>query len=149
MSSRYVSTTRSRYVRGCATSNSAGPTPIAEVGAGRARVWRLYMAASAVNFEAGRNQIHQVLAVRDDRESSRFGLRPDWESTPEINNYIDLNNHEPRRGATGPVYEDRVGVDPSVGRSYRPRSRDCEDSEAVGERRTQRARTRIRHATET
>ena len=39
-----------------------------EVGAGRARVWRLYMAASAVNFEAGNTQIHQVLAVRGQRD---------------------------------------------------------------------------------
>jgi len=57
----------------------AWPDAVAEVGAGRARVWRLYMAASALNFEAGRTQIHQVLAVRDDRGSSRFGLRPDWD----------------------------------------------------------------------
>lgn len=35
-------------------------------GAGRARVWRLYMAASALNFEAGRTAIHQVLAVKPD-----------------------------------------------------------------------------------
>jgi cyclopropane-fatty-acyl-phospholipid synthase len=34
------------------------------VGAGRARVWLLYMAASAVNFEQGRTAIHQVLGVR-------------------------------------------------------------------------------------
>ncbi len=33
------------------------------VGAGRARVWRLYMAGSAVNFEENRTMIHQVLAV--------------------------------------------------------------------------------------
>jgi cyclopropane-fatty-acyl-phospholipid synthase len=37
---------------------------VAEVGPGRARVWRLYMAGSAVNFAAARTQIHQVLAVR-------------------------------------------------------------------------------------
>ena len=35
------------------------------VGPGRARVWRLYMAASAINFEAERTHIHQVLAVRN------------------------------------------------------------------------------------
>jgi len=52
---------------------------VEEVGVARARVWRLYMAASAVNFEAGRTQIHQVLAVRDDHGSSGFALRPDWE----------------------------------------------------------------------
>jgi len=34
------------------------------VGPGRARIWRLYMAASALNFEAGRTNVHQVLAVR-------------------------------------------------------------------------------------
>lgn len=54
------------------------PQAVAEVGAGRARVWRLYMAASALNFEAGRTQIHQALAVRSERGSSGFALRPDW-----------------------------------------------------------------------
>ena len=50
------------------------------VGSGRARVWRLYMAASACNFEAGRTQIHQVLAVRNDPDGrSHMPLRPDWE----------------------------------------------------------------------
>jgi len=34
------------------------------VGPRRARIWRLYMAASALNFEAGRTAIHQVLGVR-------------------------------------------------------------------------------------
>jgi len=34
------------------------------VGEGRYRVWRLYMAASARMFEAGRLQVHQALAVR-------------------------------------------------------------------------------------
>ena len=48
----------------------------AEVGPGRARVWRLYMAASALNFEAGRTQVHQVLAVRPDRGRSGLPLRP-------------------------------------------------------------------------
>jgi cyclopropane-fatty-acyl-phospholipid synthase len=59
---------------------AAWPQAVAEVGAGRARVWRLYMAASAMNFEAGRTQIHQVLAVRDDSGASGFALRPDWDS---------------------------------------------------------------------
>jgi cyclopropane-fatty-acyl-phospholipid synthase len=48
---------------------------VAEVGPGRARVWRLYMAASALNFEAGRTQVHQVLAVRLDRGRSGLQLR--------------------------------------------------------------------------
>jgi cyclopropane-fatty-acyl-phospholipid synthase len=33
-------------------------------GAGRARVWRLYMAGSAKNFESGSISVHQVLGVR-------------------------------------------------------------------------------------
>jgi len=33
-------------------------------GAGRARVWRLYMAGSALNFESGNITVHQVLGVR-------------------------------------------------------------------------------------
>ncbi|HEX6329872.1 MAG TPA: class I SAM-dependent methyltransferase [Actinomycetota bacterium] len=49
---------------------------VAEVGDGRARVWRLYMAASALNFEAGRTQVHQVLAVRLDGGRSGLPLRP-------------------------------------------------------------------------
>jgi len=46
------------------------------VGLGRARVWRLYIAASAVGFELGRLQVHQVLAVRADGGQSGFPLRP-------------------------------------------------------------------------
>ena len=52
---------------------------VAEVGPGRARVWRLYMAASALNFEAGRTQVHQVLAVRSDGGRSEMPLRPRFE----------------------------------------------------------------------
>ena len=49
---------------------------VAEVGAARARIWRLYMAASALNFEAGRTQVHQVLAVKLDGGRSGLPLRP-------------------------------------------------------------------------
>jgi cyclopropane-fatty-acyl-phospholipid synthase len=52
---------------------------VAEVGAARARVWRLYMAASALNFEAGRTQVHQVLGVRAEGGRRGMPLRPDWE----------------------------------------------------------------------
>jgi cyclopropane-fatty-acyl-phospholipid synthase len=53
------------------------------VGAGRARVWRLYMAGSAIGFDAGRLQIHQVLAVKNDRVGrSGMPLRPDWHRSP-------------------------------------------------------------------
>jgi len=52
-----------------------------DAGAGRARVWRLYMAASAVNFEDNNTQIHQVLAVRDEGGVSGLPLRPQFELT--------------------------------------------------------------------
>ena len=47
------------------------------IGPNRARVWRLYMAASAVNFEANRVSIHQVLAVNtsDDGDSGFAATR--------------------------------------------------------------------------
>ncbi|OHV20248.1 cyclopropane-fatty-acyl-phospholipid synthase [Parafrankia soli] len=51
---------------------------VALVGAGRARVWRLYMAGSALSFEAGRSQIHQVLGVRPDSGASHQPLRPSY-----------------------------------------------------------------------
>ena len=51
---------------------------VAEVGTARARIWRLYMAASARNFEAGRTAIHQVLAVRADGGASGLPLRPSF-----------------------------------------------------------------------
>jgi cyclopropane-fatty-acyl-phospholipid synthase len=54
---------------------------VAAAGAARARIWRLYMAASALNFEAGRTQVHQVLAVRSDGGRSGMPLRPDWDAT--------------------------------------------------------------------
>ena len=40
------------------------------MGAPRARVWRLYIAASAVNFEQGRTSIHQVLGVKPHHSGS-------------------------------------------------------------------------------
>jgi cyclopropane-fatty-acyl-phospholipid synthase len=49
---------------------------VAEVGPERARIWRLYMAASALNFEAGSIQVHQVLGIRPWRGDSGMPLRP-------------------------------------------------------------------------
>jgi cyclopropane-fatty-acyl-phospholipid synthase len=43
------------------------------VGPRRARIWRLYMAASAINFEANRTNLHHVLAVRS-AEDGRSGM---------------------------------------------------------------------------
>ncbi|KAA0232476.1 MAG: putative fatty acid methyltransferase [Acidimicrobiales bacterium] len=56
------------------------------VGAARARVWRLYMAGSAVNFETNRTQVHQVLATRTIAGSRPHALplRPDWSPAPPV-----------------------------------------------------------------
>ncbi len=48
---------------------------VALVGPGRARVWRLYMAGSAVGFTGGRVGVDQVLAVRLDGGRSGVPLR--------------------------------------------------------------------------
>ncbi|MFJ4503168.1 class I SAM-dependent methyltransferase [Streptomyces sp. NPDC088864] len=46
------------------------------VSPGRARVWRLYMAASALSFERNRIGVNQILAVRPEEDgSSRMPLR--------------------------------------------------------------------------
>ena len=47
---------------------------------GRARVWRLYMAASALSFEHNKIGVNQILAVRPDETGSvRMPLRArDW-----------------------------------------------------------------------
>jgi len=50
-----------------------------EVGEQRARVWRLYMAGSAVNFEQHHLEIHQVLTVRPHGGRSGVAWRPDFE----------------------------------------------------------------------
>ena len=47
-----------------------------EAGSARARIWRLYMAGSAVNFEDANVQVHQVLAVKPDGGTSGMPLRP-------------------------------------------------------------------------
>lgn len=48
--------------------------------AGRARVWQLYMTASALAFEAGRVSVHQVLAIKagPDGESGLPPTREAW-----------------------------------------------------------------------
>ncbi len=52
---------------------------VAEVGAAQARIWHLYMAGSAVGFEANRVQVHQVLGVKTGPDGeSRMPNRPDW-----------------------------------------------------------------------
>ncbi|MBI2708111.1 MAG: class I SAM-dependent methyltransferase [Actinobacteria bacterium] len=52
---------------------------VALVGPGRARVWRLYMAASAVGFGDGGTEVHQALAVRSQEGRSGMPPRPTWD----------------------------------------------------------------------
>jgi cyclopropane-fatty-acyl-phospholipid synthase len=55
---------------------------VREAGEWRARVWRLYMAASRVGFDLNRIELHQVLGVHTTPEGrSGMPLRPDWERT--------------------------------------------------------------------
>ena len=56
---------------------------VAEVGESRARVWRLYMAASAVAFERHHLEVHQILMVRPDQGESHLPLRPSFEPRPD------------------------------------------------------------------
>ncbi|HET9143834.1 class I SAM-dependent methyltransferase [Actinophytocola sp.] len=51
---------------------------VREVGAARARVWRLYMAGSRLGFDRNTVQLHQVLGVRLDGTRSHMPLRADW-----------------------------------------------------------------------
>ena len=59
-----------------ANLESSWAEAVSEVGAARARIWRLYMFGSALGFEAGRLQVHQVLAVRAHGGVSGMPLRP-------------------------------------------------------------------------
>ena len=49
---------------------------VAQVGEARARIWRLYMAGSALGFERYGVSVHQVLAVKPDGGRSGLPLRP-------------------------------------------------------------------------
>jgi cyclopropane-fatty-acyl-phospholipid synthase len=52
---------------------------VREVGEGRARVWRLYMAGSRLGFDRDQIELHQVLGVRTAEDgSSGMPLRPTW-----------------------------------------------------------------------
>jgi cyclopropane-fatty-acyl-phospholipid synthase len=55
---------------------------VAEVGAGTARVWRLYMAGCRLGFERNVVALHQILGVRLEAAArSGMPLRPDWEQS--------------------------------------------------------------------
>jgi cyclopropane-fatty-acyl-phospholipid synthase len=52
---------------------------VTEVGERKARVWRLYLAASRYGFAANMIQLHQVLATRTSaRGEAGMPLRPTW-----------------------------------------------------------------------
>jgi cyclopropane-fatty-acyl-phospholipid synthase len=81
---RHVESLREHYAltlrRWVANLEEHWDEAVSEVGAPRARVWRLYMAGSAVNFEAGRTQVHQALSVpREPGGLSGLPLRPVFE----------------------------------------------------------------------
>jgi cyclopropane-fatty-acyl-phospholipid synthase len=63
----------------CANLEANWDAAVTEVGLGRARVWRVYMAGSQLAFEQNRIQLHQLLGVRpDDDGRAGFPLRPDF-----------------------------------------------------------------------
>jgi cyclopropane-fatty-acyl-phospholipid synthase len=87
LEARHVESLREHYARTLrhwvANLQAHWDDAVAEVGPGRARVWRLYMAASATGFEAGRINVHQILAVHAGPGGvSGMPLRPDWEPAP-------------------------------------------------------------------
>ncbi len=77
---RHLETLREHYARTlrCWVANLEAnwDQAVAQVGEGRARVWRLYMAASAVGFERNTIQVHQVLGVRTEAGRAEVPLRP-------------------------------------------------------------------------
>jgi cyclopropane-fatty-acyl-phospholipid synthase len=79
---RHVESLREHYARTLrawvANLESRWDEAVALVGAARARIWRLYMVASALGFEDGRIQVYQTLAVRSDGGVSGFPARPTW-----------------------------------------------------------------------
>jgi cyclopropane-fatty-acyl-phospholipid synthase len=77
---RHVESLREHYAltlrRWVANLEASWDAAIDEVGNARARVWRLYLAGSALAFEADRTQIHQVLATKTEAGGSGMPLRP-------------------------------------------------------------------------
>ena len=79
---RHVESLREHYAltlrRWVANLEAAWDEAVEEVGSGRARVWRLYLAGSALAFETDRAQIHQVLATKTSDGVSGMPLRPSF-----------------------------------------------------------------------
>ncbi|WP_166641477.1 class I SAM-dependent methyltransferase [Amycolatopsis sp. SID8362] len=63
----------------CANLDEHWDEAVAEAGAGRSRVWALYLAACRLAFERREIELHQVLGVRTDSAGGMgLPLRPDW-----------------------------------------------------------------------
>jgi len=79
---RHEENLREHYAKTCgawlANLEAHWDDAVAEVGEGRARVWRLYLAGSRLGFEQRRIELHQVLAVKTDHGEAAFPLRPDF-----------------------------------------------------------------------
>jgi cyclopropane-fatty-acyl-phospholipid synthase len=66
----------------CANLDAHWDEAVAEVGAGTARVWRLYMAGCRLGFERNVVALHQILGVKLEAAGrSGMPLRPDWEQS--------------------------------------------------------------------
>lgn len=79
------------------------------VGPGRARVWRLYMAASALGFEQNRLAIHQVLAVRTGADGRS--------AIPATRARLDLTRPLPSRADSRPTSVGRTTLHRFLGDS--------------------------------
>jgi len=79
---RHAENLREHYAktlqRWCANLDEHWDEAVREVGVGRARVWRLYLAGSRLGFDRNTVQLHQMLGVRLDGTESHMPLRPTW-----------------------------------------------------------------------
>ncbi|MHB8505576.1 MAG: class I SAM-dependent methyltransferase [Acidimicrobiales bacterium] len=83
---RHEENFREHYARTCAAWSANleahWAESVAEVGEGRARVWRLYLAGSRLGFVERRVELHQVLAVRTSGGEAGMPLRADFSRKP-------------------------------------------------------------------
>jgi cyclopropane-fatty-acyl-phospholipid synthase len=86
---------------------------VAGAGGARARIWRLYMAGSAINFDEGRTMIHQVLGVRQGAmgASGMPATRRSWYRAPAISAVTGDAAHASLTGTGGRVAAGTAGVD--------------------------------------
>ncbi|MFA9564835.1 MAG: class I SAM-dependent methyltransferase [Acidimicrobiales bacterium] len=97
---RHVESLREHYARTLrhwvTNLESNWDDAVAAAGPMRARAWRLYMAGSALNFEANRTGIHQVLVTATGTTGvAGMPWRPGWDREP-LQPQIDLRETHPR-----------------------------------------------------